>query len=62
MLKFLLIIAMIATVSVLIAGFFNMFRPNEKGKKLSNKLMVWRVWLQGLALIIFAIILYAKGK
>ena len=62
MLKFFLIIAMIATAGILVMGLLNMFRSDEKGKNLSNKFMVWRVWLQGLALIIFAIILYTKGK
>lgn len=62
MLKFFLIIAILATTFALAAGIFNMFRSDKKGKNFSNKLMVWRVWLQGLALIVFSIILYTKGK
>lgn len=62
MLKFFLIIAILATTFALAAGIFNMLRSDKKGKNFSNKLMVWRVWLQGLALIVFSIILYTKGK
>lgn len=53
---------MIATAAVFVAGLLSMFRSGKNSKNLSNKFMVWRVWLQGLALIIFAIILYTKGK
>jgi len=62
MLIFFLIIAMIATAVVLIIGLLNMLKSSQKNKNLSNKYMVWRIWLQGLALIIFAIILYMKGN
>lgn len=62
MLKTLLILCMLATAGILITGLFSLFKPGKKGKSTSNKLMVWRVWMQGAALIIFAIILYSKGK
>tara|TARA_R110002050_G_scaffold847_4_gene5969 strand:+ start:53894 stop:54082 length:189 start_codon:yes stop_codon:yes gene_type:complete len=62
MLKFFLIITMIATAAVFVAGLLSMFRSGKNSKNISNKFMVWRVWLQGLALIIFAVILYIKGK
>jgi ABC-type Fe3+ transport system permease subunit len=62
MYKFFLIVAMLVTTIFLILGLLNMFRSGKKSKNLSNKFMVWRIWVQGLALIIFALGLYFKGN
>jgi uncharacterized BrkB/YihY/UPF0761 family membrane protein len=47
------LIAMLATVGVLLLGVFNMAKGNNP--RLSNKLMQWRVWMQGAALLLFVI-------
>jgi uncharacterized BrkB/YihY/UPF0761 family membrane protein len=47
------LIAMLATVGVLLFGIFNMAKGNNP--RLSNKLMQWRVWMQGAALLLFVI-------
>ena len=53
----LLIIAMLGTVVVLLVGVFNMARGGNPQR--SNKLMQLRVWLQGIALVIFVILAIA---
>jgi hypothetical protein len=50
-----LVIAMIATLGVLGAGVVQMIRGGDPRK--SNKLMQSRVVLQGIALLLFAIIM-----
>jgi hypothetical protein len=55
-------LAMLATLGVLFMGVFNMARRGEGGPARSNKLMQWRVILQGVALLLFVIfMLLAKG-
>lgn len=49
-------IAMLAVLAVLVAGVVVMAKGGEKDKKYSNKLMQARVYLQGLALLILAIL------
>lgn len=49
-------IAMLAVLAVLVAGVIVMAKGGEKDKKYSNKLMQARVYLQGLALLILAIL------
>jgi len=46
--------------SVLIAGFYNMFRRGDANR--SQILMRWRVGLQFVALIVAMIVIYAKGR
>jgi hypothetical protein len=46
-------ILMLATLGVLIAGMVGMVRAGDPRR--SNKLMQWRVLLQGLAILLFAI-------
>lgn len=53
----LLIIAMLGTVVVLLLGVFNMAKGGNPQR--SNKLMQLRVWLQGIALLIFVILAIA---
>lgn len=57
----LLILAMLATLGVLFFGIFTMARGGEFNRKHSNRLMRARVLLQGLALLIFAVIMVVAG-
>lgn len=47
------VIAMLATLGVLLVGVVNMAKGNNPQR--SNKLMQLRVWMQGLALLLFVI-------
>ena len=58
----LLIIAMIATVGVLFVGIFSMARGGEFNQRNSNKLMRARIVCQGVALVLFAILMVLLGK
>ena len=55
-LDILLIIAMIATASVLFVGIFGFLRGGEFNRKYGNKLMQARVGLQFVALVILGIL------
>ncbi|WP_010298980.1 twin transmembrane helix small protein [Candidatus Odyssella thessalonicensis] len=55
----LLIITLIAIVGVLGFGLYTLLRGGEFSQKHSNTAMRWRVLLQGVALLIFALILWA---
>jgi len=57
-----MIIAMIAVVIVLAMGLFTMVRGKDINGEKSNKLMWWRVYLQAIALIFFAIVLFLAKK
>jgi hypothetical protein len=48
-------LAMLATLGVLAFGVINMARRGQSSGPLSNKLMQWRVILQAVALLLFAI-------
>jgi hypothetical protein len=48
-----IVVAMLATVGVLLAGVFNMAKGGNPQR--SNKLMQLRIWVQGLALLLFVI-------
>ena len=49
-------IAMLATLGVLLAGMIGMVRGGGDPKR-SNRLMQWRVALQALTLVLFALLL-----
>ena len=53
-LTFLVVILMLATVSVLAAGMVGMARNIDPRR--SNKLMQWRVLLQGATIVLFMIL------
>ena len=55
----LLLVAMLGTVGVLLLGVFNMAKGGNPRR--SNKLMQLRVWLQGIALLLFIILALAYG-
>lgn len=59
---FLLGLAMAAVLATLFVGIFSMVKGGEFNKKYGNKLMRWRVVLQGVALALFAIALLMNGK
>lgn len=48
-------IAMLAVLASLFIGLFAMGREGEDAKRLSQKMMRWRVYLQGIALLLFAL-------
>jgi hypothetical protein len=48
-------ILMLATLGVLIAGFFGMVREGDPRR--SNKLMQWRVILQAATIVLFMILM-----
>lgn len=57
-----MIIALGATIVILILGIINMFRQSPGQESRSNKLMQWRVLAQGAALILFTLILLLGRK
>ncbi len=58
-LPILLILAMLATLGVLFAGLFAMARGGEFNRKHGNRLMRWRVVLQGTAVLLIGLLLLA---
>ena len=59
-LNILLVIFMVATLAVLIAGLVGMFRGGEFNARYGNKLMRARVGLQFAALVIIGLIFLAQ--
>ena len=57
-----IVIAMIATLGILITGIIGMARGGDFNRKNANKLMRARVALQAVAVGLFAIILLLIGK
>ena len=51
----LLIIAMAAVLGTLFVGLFSMARGGSFNQRNANKLMRWRVALQGLAILLFVL-------
>lgn len=58
----LLVIAMIATLGVLLVGVAGMARGGEFNRRYSNKLMRARIVCQAVALLLFAILMVVLGK
>jgi uncharacterized BrkB/YihY/UPF0761 family membrane protein len=52
----LMVLCMVAVVGTLFAGLFNLAKPNHD-PLVSNKLMRWRVVLQGAALLMFVVLM-----
>ena len=59
--SFILVVALAAVVLVLLAGVFAMTRGGEFNRKYGNKLMRWRVALQGSAILLLLAIWLTKG-
>ncbi|AIK95535.1 twin transmembrane helix small protein [Candidatus Odyssella acanthamoebae] len=57
-LTILLVIALMGVIGVLGFGLYTLLRGGEISRKHSNTAMRWRVLLQGIALLVFAIILW----
>lgn len=58
----LLLVLLIAVVGVLLSGVFLMGKGGEANKKYGNRLMVMRVSLQGLALLVLALLFLIGNK
>ncbi len=52
-------LALLAVLGVLFAGLFSMARGGAFNEKYGNRLMRWRVALQGLAILLFALAVLA---
>jgi hypothetical protein len=52
----LMIVAMVATLGVLLLGLFSMARGGEFNRRNSNRFMRWRVILQGAAILLFLLL------
>lgn len=50
-------LAMAAVLAVLVMGLFSMVKGGDFNRKYGNRLMRWRVGLQAVALVLFAIAL-----
>ena len=55
-------LSMLAVLAVLFWGIFSMARGGEYNVKWSNKIMRYRVVLQGIALVIFVMVLLMAGR
>ena len=55
----LVVLAMLGTLGVLVAGVISMARGGEYNRRNSNKLMRWRIVMQFIALVLFAILMVA---
>lgn len=54
-------VAMAAVLAVLAMGLYTMLRGKDVSGKKANKLMWWRVYLQALALALFAVVLVLRS-
>lgn len=52
-----LLAALGATVAALVFGLFSLFKGGEFNAKYGNKAMQWRILLQGIAIVLFTLIL-----
>lgn len=57
-----MVIAMLLALGSLIVGIVSMARGGEFNKKYGNKLMQARVYMQGIALVLFAIAMLSSGQ
>jgi hypothetical protein len=55
------ILALLATLAVLLVGVFSMARGGDFNKRYGNKLMRARVLLQGAALVLLLIVMVLAG-
>ncbi len=58
----LVVSAMLATLGVLVAGIVGMAQGVEFNRRHANKLMRARVILQGVAILLFAVLVLVTGK
>ena len=57
-----MVIAMLLALGSLIVGIVSMARGGEFNKKYGNKLMQARVYMQGIALVLFALAMLSSGQ
>ncbi|MFV3078104.1 twin transmembrane helix small protein [Niveispirillum fermenti] len=57
---FLMVLAMIATLAVLVIGLFAMARGGEFNARYGNRLMWWRIRLQVAAILLFILVFLAS--
>ncbi|UEM01319.1 twin transmembrane helix small protein [Skermanella rosea] len=60
-LTFLLVVAMLAVLGALFVGLFAMVRGGEFNDKYGNRMMRLRVILQGVALVLFVLVVIASS-
>lgn len=53
---------LLGVLVVLGLGIFNLARGGEGSAQRSNKLMIWRVWLQGGVIAALVLMFLASGK
>lgn len=53
-------LAMLATLGVLVLGLLSMVKGGEFNRRYANQLMRWRVGLQAVALVLFALALLGQ--
>ncbi len=58
----LVVIALAATLAVLLTGIFSMARGGEFNRKYSNLLMRWRVALPGCAVLLLVLVMFFSGR
>jgi len=56
----LMVVAMLLTLGVLFAGLLTTGRSGIEKRERSNQLMRWRILLQGLAIILFALAMLVR--
>ena len=56
----LLMILMVATAAVLLVGIAVMVKGGKANEKYGNKMMTWRVMLQGAALLLLGVLFMAS--
>ncbi|MBU8543220.1 MULTISPECIES: twin transmembrane helix small protein [Roseomonadaceae] len=54
-------VSMFATLGVMLAGMLGLARSEAGGGARSNRLMRWRVTMQGVTLVLFLLLLMARG-
>ncbi|MGX9961760.1 twin transmembrane helix small protein [Roseomonas sp. F4] len=54
-------VSMFATLGVMLAGMLGLARSEAGGGTRSNRLMRWRVTMQGVTLVLFLLLLMARG-
>jgi hypothetical protein len=57
-----MVIAMLLAFGSLVVGIVSMAKGGEFNKKYGNKLMQVRVYMQGIALVLFAIAMLSSGQ
>jgi hypothetical protein len=57
----LVVVSMLATLGVLVTGLAGFFQGGEFNRRFGNRLMRWRVGLQGLTLLLVMLWMMSQG-